>query len=161
MTSLSFNSSRIQALLMDFDGVLTDNFVYTTSTGDEFVKTSKFDSFGLSLVKDKNIFLAVISSEHSPVVMHRCNKLSIPCYHKITDKVATAIHIAEMNNFSLDNAIFVGNDLNDLPLLNLVGHPIIVSDAHPQLFDYSFNVTSSKGGNGALREIIDYIFSPS
>ena len=92
MTSLSFNSSQIQALLMDFDGVLTDNFVYTTSTGDEFVKSSKLDSFGLSLARDKNLFLAVISSEHSPVVTHRCNKLSIPCYHKITDKVHSNTH---------------------------------------------------------------------
>ena len=157
MTSLTFDRTNIQALLMDFDGVLTDNYVFTSSTGEEFVKSSKLDSFGLSLIKKTELFIAVISSEHSAVVNYRCKKLSIPCYNKVNDKINTAKLLADQNNFLLENTIFIGNDLNDLPLLQTVGHPIIVSDAHPQLFNYSFNVTTAMGGKGALREIVDYI----
>ena len=146
-----------QALLMDFDGVLTDNYVYTSSDGTETVRCSKADSLGLSLIRSLPIYICVISSETNRVVEQRCSKLQVPFYSGVTDKGSLILEITSELGIPLENTIYIGNDVNDFPALDVVGCPICVADSHYLLFSKNYNRTKSLGGHGAVREVCDAI----
>lgn len=145
-----------KCLVLDFDGVLTDNGVYTDNNGNEFVRTSKLDSLGLSMIKGL-LNVVVISSERSKHVEERCKKLKIDCFSGVEDKVQVLSSYISEKSIKPEECWFVGNDVNDIELANFCGLPIGVADAHPLFLEAVDMVTNSKGGNGAIREISDRI----
>lgn len=157
MIKLTF---KPEALLMDFDGVLTDNYVYTDSSGLESIRCSKLDSMGLSLLKRHlDIYIAVVTSERNGSPIRRCEKLGIDCFGAVVDKGIFLQELAVKKGIDLEKSIFVGNDIVDLDALKLVGMPIVVADAHQSLLGEGFMTTSAFGGMGAIREITDAILS--
>lgn len=149
-----------EALLMDFDGVLTDNYIITDSEGVEYVKSSKLDSMGLSILKKQSqIYVAVITSERNKAPFRRCEKLQIDCHDGVSDKTMFLKTLAVEKEINLAKSIYVGNDINDLGALELVGLPIIVADAHQSLHKKGFMTTSYSGGKGAIREVTEAILS--
>ena len=142
---------------MDFDGVLTDNYVYTSSDGSESVACSKLDSQGLALIRKLPVFTCVISSETNNVVSLRCQKLQLPSFTAVNDKGHLIKKIAAEHSFSLDQTIYLGNDVNDMPALDLVGFPVCVADSHQSLLSKSYYQTNCPGGRGAVREVCDII----
>jgi len=149
--------STIQFLAFDFDGVFTDNLVYTTETGEESVACWRSDGLGLSKVKKLNIPIWVISTEKNPVVTKRCQKLGVNCIQNCDDKLETLMQLLEKHQCDLEYTAFTGNDINDSECLEKVGLPIIVSDSHPDVEHLSLYRTEKKGGRGAVREICDLI----
>lgn len=147
-------------LLLDFDGVFTDNFVEVNSQGLEVMRFSKYDSYGISLLTKAGLKVHVISSDiNGDIISQRCNKMNISFSFGVKDKVSEAIRVCSTSSGQIEKCAFLGNDLNDLELLDAVGTPIIVNDAHASLFNRGYIRTSCNGGNGAIREVADRILS--
>ena len=151
--------ATVKVLFLDFDGVMTDNRVWTDQDGRETVAASRGDGFGIQLLKKAGVETVVISKEKNPVVAARCRKLGIEYQQGINDK--TGILKREQAKRGVDPAetIFVGNDLNDLPAFPLVGWGVAVADAEAEVLRQADFVLSKNGGYGAVREICDLILS--
>lgn len=156
LNSLSFVPKII---FFDFDGVFTDNKVYTTDQGSELVVTSKYDSLAISIFRknNPNIYLSVISSESNLVVSQRCSKLGIDVHQNVDNKLLTCMSILENKKLKLCESMFVLNDINDLELSRNVKVSICVADSPKEVKEKSSYVTNCLGGNGAIREILENI----
>lgn len=149
---------NLRAVIFDFDGVFTDNTVIVSQDGVESVKCWRSDGLGLSRLKELDIKLFIFSTEANPVVTVRAQKLKIQCWQNLDDKAAALKQFSKENNITLDAIAFVGNDINDIPALQLVGLPIAVHDAYPEILSYVKFQTEKCGGYGAVREICDLIY---
>jgi len=148
----------LQGIILDFDGVLSDNRVYTSSSGDELVSCSKYDSLALSVFRQSfpHIPIVVITSEVNPSVALRCKKLRLECI-QVSCKVSAASDWASRNDISLSHCAFLCNDLNDLPLCKSVGLPFGVGDCNPKIIPFLISTTVAFGGNGAVSEFLDIL----
>jgi N-acylneuraminate cytidylyltransferase len=144
-------------LALDFDGVMTDDGVYVTEDGCEFVRCSRSDGMGLSLLRAAGFPVVVISKETNAVVGARCKKLKIPCVQACDDKLPVLERIAAENSALMTEVIYVGNDVNDISCLRAVGCGLAVPDAHPYALQAATAILRSRGGHGAVREICDLI----
>jgi len=149
--------SQLKFLALDFDGVFTDNIVYTTETGEESVACWRSDGIGLSKVKKLGIPVWVISTEKNPVVARRCEKLGIDCIQGCDDKLAALMKLLDQYKCDIEDTAFIGNDINDTECLEKVGLPIIVADSHTDVCHLASYTTEKNGGKGAVREICDLI----
>lgn len=150
----------IKLLLMDFDGVLTDGFVYVNQDGVETVRCSRKDSLGIAMLKKAGIEVGVISKETNPVVAKRCEKLKIPYWQGIKDgqgKKEILLTVCKKVDTSLQLCAYIGDDIHDIPALEIAGVKITVSDAHPQVKQIADYITSAAGGNHAVREACEMI----
>ncbi len=149
--------ARARLVAFDFDGVMTDNRVYVDETGREMVACSRFEGFGLDRLRALDVAMCIISTEKNPVVAMRAAKLKLPVEHGVSDKVAMLNEFAEKFGVPMEQTIFVGNDVNDLPAFKAAGTAIAVSDCHPAVRAHVDHVTERPGGLGAVREICDLI----
>lgn len=149
--------ARVRLLLFDFDGVFTDNAVFVFEDGREAVRASRFDGIGLRRLERAGVEAFILSTEVNPVVTARAAKLKIGCRQGLSDKIAAAREIAEERGLDLSACGFVGNDVNDIPLLRAVALPLGVADAHEDIHGHVRWLTRRTGGNGAVREVCDAI----
>ena len=160
-------AKNIRVVVFDFDGVFTDNSVYTSEDGKEIIKNSKYDSMGISKANRRQNFelekvpYIVFSSETNQTVSARCQKIKID-HHISGDKYQDLKTNIKTKNFEINQIAFVGNDINDLGCLLNVGLPVIVPDSSNDVIDKfkeqntNVFVTQNYGGNGVVREVIDY-----
>ncbi len=148
---------RVAGLIMDFDGVLTDNRVIVDQNGVESVVCSRGDGFGLELLRKAGLPLLVVSKERNPVVSARCKKLQIPCLQGIDDKLTALRAWANEQGFESAELVFVGNDVNDIECLQWVGCAVAVHDSHPDVLKVAHLVLERDGGQGAIRELCELI----
>ncbi len=154
----SFNfPGGIRALVMDFDGVLTDDRVLVSEDGKESVLCSRGDGLGLGMLRQTDIQMLILSKERNGVVRARANKLQIEARNGIDDKLSVLNDWVRERGITLADTIFVGNDVNDLPCMLAVGWPIAPADAHPDVRKVARHVTTAKGGRGAIREIAELL----
>ena len=146
---------NITVIVFDFDGVFTDGKVTVSQDGAESVVCSRRDSFGINLLKEKGIRSIVISKEKNTVVMKRCEKMGIECFHGVDDKLPLLKHFLTTNNFRREEVCYVGDDLNDLECLEFAEIGITVADGVPECKAAADYVTSRNGGDHAVREIAD------
>ena len=146
---------RIRLAVFDFDGVFTDNTVYVFEDGREAVRCTRLDGLGLRKLEALGIEPMIVSTEVNKVVRARAEKLKIPCVHGTEDKVAVVERERVVRGLEFDQVAFVGNDVNDLPVLRRVGLPIVVRDAHPDVVEVACYQTRWLGGRGAVREVCD------
>lgn len=145
----------IRLVAFDFDGVFTDNRVYVFEDGREAVCCSRADGLGLQKLRAAGIESVIISTETNPVVSARAGKLGIRVIQACEDKAGALKEVAREIGVDLAQVAFVGNDINDLPCLNIVGLPIVVQDAHSDVMPSARYQTKAAGGHGAVREICD------
>jgi N-acylneuraminate cytidylyltransferase len=148
---------QIAALVLDFDGVFTDNRVLVHQGGGESVLCHRGDGLGLEQLGRLGVPILVLSTEKNPVVQVRCDKLQIPCVHGIKDKTAVLFNWIKEKQLDPSQVIFVGNDVNDLDCLRAVGCPVVVNDAHPQAKAVARIILNAPGGYGAIRELTDLV----
>jgi YrbI family 3-deoxy-D-manno-octulosonate 8-phosphate phosphatase len=158
-TELSAALPKVQALVLDFDGVFTDNRVLVHQDGSEAVLANRSDGTGISRLKNSGLPILVLSNEVNPVVRARANKLGIPYQHGVQDKAAVLQQWLQENHLDPMQVVYVGNDINDLPCMELVGFPVAVADAYPEVIGKASLVLKNSGGKGAIREICDLILS--
>lgn len=146
---------QIRFVGFDFDGVFTDNTVIVAEDGTEHVRCWRGDGLGLRQLADLGVAIAVISTEENPVVSVRCRKLKIRCVQGVHNKRTTLEGMLQELNLGLDQAAFMGNDINDVGPLSVVALPVVVQDAHPAVLHLARLRTATPGGFGAVRELCD------
>jgi 3-deoxy-D-manno-octulosonate 8-phosphate phosphatase (KDO 8-P phosphatase) len=147
----------VRLVVFDFDGVFTDNTVWTDAAGNEWVRSWRGDGIGLEQLRQVGIPAWVLSTEVHPVVGRRCQKLGIPYRQGLTDKEAAIEELATELSVALGDVAYVGNDINDAGCLRMVGIPIVVQDAHPDVLPLARYRTRTAGGFGAVREICEWL----
>jgi YrbI family 3-deoxy-D-manno-octulosonate 8-phosphate phosphatase len=151
--------ARVRMLVLDFDGVLTDNTVSVTSDGVESVTCWRGDGIGTAALMAAGVPVLVLSKERDPVVRVRCAKLGLECHQGVDDKAPALIALLAERGIDPADAAYVGNDTNDLGPLGIVGLPIVVADAHVDVIASAAYVTIAPGGRGAVREVCDRILA--
>lgn len=145
-------------LVMDFDGVFTDDTVITDQDGRESVICSRSDGMGLDLLRQHGKVQALIlSREENPVVSARARKLKLEVYQGVQDKAQAIQQLIKEHNLTQAEVIYVGNDLNDLPVLPYVGYFACPQDAHTEVIRRTDLALSKPGGRGAIRELVEII----
>jgi len=147
----------VSLLVLDFDGVLTDDRVYVNQHGEETVAAHRGDGMGIAQVKKAGIEVIILSKEKNPVVKARADKLGIPVYQGIDEKGPELISILADRGISSESVVYLGNDINDLPCFPLVGLAAAVADSHPLVIEKAQLVLSKNGGHGAVRELCDLL----
>jgi YrbI family 3-deoxy-D-manno-octulosonate 8-phosphate phosphatase len=144
-------------LVVDFDGVMTDNRVQLDQDGNEFVWCNRADGWGIDQLKKTGMEIIVISTESNPVVSARCMKLGIDWVQDCSDKLSVLKRVADERGLRREQIIYIGNDENDLECMRWVGFPVAVADAEPATRKIARLVTERRGGKGAVREVCDLI----
>jgi len=147
----------VRALVMDFDGVLTDDRVIVFDDGREAVLANRGDGLGLEALRKQGLPMLILSKEVNPVVAQRGRKLQIEVQQGRDDKLTCLTAWLAARGLAAAEVAYIGNDINDLPCLNAVGYPIAPADARPEARAAARYVTSRAGGFGAVREVADLI----
>jgi YrbI family 3-deoxy-D-manno-octulosonate 8-phosphate phosphatase len=147
----------VELLVLDFDGVMTDDRVWVDAEGREMVAAHRGDGMGIALLRERGVEVVVLSREPGGVVAARCEKLKIPCYQGLEDKSGVLAGLMREKEIGSEAVIYLGNDVNDLSCFPVAGFAAAVSDAHPQVKCAADLVLSRKGGHGAVRELCDQI----
>ncbi len=151
---------NISLLVMDFDGVLTDNRVWVNDKGEESIAANRSDSLGLSILREKTgVECLVISKERNLVVEARCRKMQVPVMQAVDDKAAALKKVMIEKGLTSTEVIYMGNDTNDLPCFPMVGYTVTPADAHPEVARQADLVLTLNGGHGAVRELCDILLS--
>jgi 3-deoxy-D-manno-octulosonate 8-phosphate phosphatase (KDO 8-P phosphatase) len=149
---------HIKVLLLDVDGVLTKGDIMYHNDKTETKAFNVKDGFGIRLLLDSGINVGIITARKSDALLHRCADLGIQMiYDGVTDKGNVLESVLSKTGLSPKEIAFVGDDLPDIPLLKKVGASIAVADAHETVRSIVDMVTVREGGNGAVREVCDWI----
>ncbi len=148
---------RVRLVVLDFDGVLTDNHVWTDGDGREMVAADRGDGWGLARLRERGVEVVVLSTETDPVVAARCRKLGLPFIQGSGDKAAALRSLLVERGRTSGETIYLGNDENDLACFPLVACALAVADAHPSALAAADRVLSHRGGHGAVRELCDML----
>ncbi|GAA4081798.1 N-acetylneuraminate synthase family protein [Nonomuraea soli] len=149
----------VDAVITDFDGVHTDDRAYVDSEGREMVLVSRADGMGVSLLKRAGVKVLVMSTEQNPVVSARARKLGVPVLQGLTDKRTVLRDWLAIEKLDPARVAYVGNDVNDLGPMSLVGWPVTVPDAHPRVRAAARVVLGTAGGAGAVRELCERVLA--
>jgi 3-deoxy-D-manno-octulosonate 8-phosphate phosphatase (KDO 8-P phosphatase) len=153
---------NVKAVAMDVDGVLTDGTVWWGPGGEEFKRFCYADVTGIPRAQQSGIALALVSGESSPgsmeIVQRFADKLKIADVYKgCHDKAAAVRNFAEKHGFQLPEICFIGDDVQDIPAMIIVGVAAVPADAHPVAKANAHFTSSRKGGRGVVREILDSV----
>lgn len=151
----TFELDDIDALVFDFDGVLTDNLVLVNQEGEEFVSCSRGDGLAFDVLNKIKKPVFILSTEKNSVVTTRGKKLKVPVIQGVKNKVTALKTLVETNNFNLENILYIGNDLNDYHAMNLCGYSVCPSDSHNKIKQVAKITLKAKGGAGVARELLE------
>jgi len=159
-TSLRSKLKKIKLLLLDVDGVLTDGRIVYTSDGVEQKFFDAHDGYGFTLALRYGLKLGIISGRSSPMVTKRASEFMIDEVHQdVPDKLEVYNAIKKKYHLNNNEIAYVGDDLMDVPILEVVGFSAAPNDAMEDIFDYVDYISSKGGGRGCVREVIDMILS--
>ena len=149
---------NIKLLVLDVDGVLTDGALYYFKEGEAFKRFNAKDGQGIKLAQAYDIEIALISGRECKIVNTRFTELGIKyIYQHCHDKAKRLKLLASELGISLEETAYVGDDILDVPPMEIVGLPICPKDAHPSVALRAKVITENKGGEGCVREVIDLI----
>jgi 3-deoxy-D-manno-octulosonate 8-phosphate phosphatase (KDO 8-P phosphatase) len=157
---LKKRASRIKLVLTDNDGVLTDTGVYYSEHGEELKRFSIRDGMGVERLRNIGIETGIITGETSGSVKKRAEKLLITELHLgIKDKPRVLAEILERKNLKRENIAYIGDDVNDVEIIKLVGLSASPADAMPVVKKIVNYVCTASSGNGAFRDFAEFIIS--
>jgi len=149
---------KVRLLALDVDGVLTDGGLYYTETGEEFKRFNVKDGMGIKLIMEAAIEVAILTSSSSSSVLYRAQKLGIShVFLGVEEKLPELKKLCHKLGTSLEQVAYMGDDINDLPILRVVGFPVTVSDGVAENQECSVYTTECLGGCGAVREVCDLL----
>ena len=154
------NFSHIQLLALDVDGVLTDGKLYYGAEGDVFKAFHAHDGHGLVMLREAGVQIAIITARQSEIVSHRMQELQIPhVFQGQKDKRRCLQTLLNKLNIDAKQTAYVGDDVMDIPAMELVGLRCTVNNAMPAVKAISHYITKREGGMGAVREICDMLIA--
>jgi YrbI family 3-deoxy-D-manno-octulosonate 8-phosphate phosphatase len=152
---------KVKLIVFDFDGVFTNNKVIVNENGIEAVICDRSDSYGLSLIKDKlkenDIKVLVLSTEKNDVVKKRAEKLNLNVLHGTSDKLNSLMNYCRERDISMQNTVFIGNDLNDFEVMCNCGFSVATGDADERIKKIADYIIPRNGGDGAVRYFSEYL----
>ena len=150
----------IKMFLTDCDGCLTDGGMYYSEHGDELKKFNTRDGMGFGLLRAKGIVTGIVTSESVDLNRRRAEKLKLDILEAgCRDKVEAVKRLAEERGIPMEQICYIGDDINDVEVLKLVGYGCAPADARPEAIEAARYVTKAKGGEGVIREVVDRILS--
>ena len=159
----------VKLFLTDVDGCLTDGGMYYSAEGDMMKRFCVYDGMGLVLLKQAGIPCGILTSENSPIVKARAEKLKLDYLYlgvgsrvngECLTKLQAAQRICDELGITLAEVCFVGDDINDIDLLSHVGYPCCPPNARPEVKALKgIRMLNTPGGQGAIREASDRILS--
>ena len=154
---------RIKLFLSDVDGVLTDGAMYYTESGDELKKFNTRDGMGFQLMREAGVKTGIITSEDTKLVARRAKKLKVDYLFqgkRDGGKLDMARDICAELGITLAEVSYIGDDLNCIPLLQAVGYAACPADAMTGVLALpGIHVLAKKGGEGCVREWVEYLLS--
>ncbi len=157
--SVSSDLANVKLLVVDFDGVLTDNTVQVDQQGIEAVTCHRGDGLGVGMLKRAGLEIVVLSTEKNPVVAARCRKLRLEFVQGCDDKLPALKELVRQRGFTPEEVAFIGNDVNDSQCLAWVGTSIVPADAWPDVRGLARLTTRARGGHGVIREVADLVLA--
>lgn len=149
---------QIKAIFFDVDGVLTDGGIIYDNAGMELKRFNVKDGQIIKYLRKANILTAVITGRDSLVVRNRCEELKIDKhYHGVKDKLSIYDKLKEKWQLTDEQIAYIGDDINDLPILTRCGLSCTPADGHLKVRERVNLVLSLKGGEGTLRELADLV----
>ena len=155
---LATKANEIKLIITDFDGVWTDNKVYTLGSSLEAVCCSKSDSLGLEAYRSRaHVPMLVVSREKNDIVARRCAKLNLDVMMCVDDKCAAIGHELAVRDLAWDNVCYIGNDINDLECMSRAGLTFCPADSVSEVKWAADYILGHSGGNGAVREMLELL----
>ena len=149
---------NVKLLILDVDGVLTNGQIIISSNGEESKSFCVEDGTGAAIAHFANLPLAILSGRYSKSTSIRAKELNIDCcIQDVLDKKNKILFISHEFNVPLKNIAYVGDGLVDIPVLEIVGIPISVPNAHSRVKDKACLITKCRGGEGVLNELVEKI----
>jgi len=148
---------RVRMVVLDVDGVLTDGRLYYGDDGTTFRSFHVHDGLGIVRAVDSGLVIAAISGRDDPSVRRRMEELRVEYIGGSWDKLRDYERLLKRHGLRDEEVAYVGDDLNDLPVMRRVGLPVAVADARPEVKAAALYITRAKGGEGAVREVLDAI----
>ena len=156
---MSSSLARVRFAVFDFDGVFTDNRVWTNDRGEESIACWRGDAMGLRRLDDVGVEYLILSTEANEAVGARARKVRAACVQGVDDKLPVLREEAERRGVSLADTSFLGNDVNDASCLEAVGLPVVPADAWPEVVPLAQWVLTREGGRGCVREFCDAVWT--
>ena len=150
---------EVDAVITDFDGVHTPDTAYVDEHGTETVRVSRSDGMGVARLRAAGVKFLILSKETNPVVAARAAKLKVEVAHGIENKAEYVARWLADESINPARVAYLGNDINDLGAMALVGWPITVADAHHDVHLAARHTLTRKGGHGAVRELAELVLA--
>ena len=151
---------RIRCVIFDVDGVMTDCKLYLSDSGEEMKAVNVRDGLGMKFLMKQGIEVAVISGRPSPAMQKRLEFLGVPhIWLDTPDKLPAYRSLQAKLGLSDEQCAHMGDDVPDLPLFQVVGLSLAPGDAHPSAKAVAHWISQHKGGDGAIREAVDFILA--
>lgn len=149
---------KVKLLSLDVDGILTDGGLYYTENGDELRKFNVKDGMGMKKARESGVELCIISASTTNAIQERGKRLGLThVYTGAKNKIVILQKICDELGIGLDSVAHMGDDLNDILIMEQIGTPITVADAVEAVKAKTLYITQKKGGKGAVREICDLL----
>jgi YrbI family 3-deoxy-D-manno-octulosonate 8-phosphate phosphatase len=150
--------AAVRFAVFDFDGVFSDNRVWTNDRGEESVACFRGDSIGLRRLDEVGVEYLILTSETNDAVAARAQKMRADCIKGVEDKLPVLQAEVERRGVSLAVTSYVGNDVNDAECLAAVGLPVVPADAWAEVVPLAGLVLTRDGGRGCVREFCDAVW---
>ena len=156
--SVEERASRVKLLLMDCDGVLTDGRIWILESGEDQKAFNTRDGLGLELLHRAGLRSGIISGRQSSAVQRRAESLGMSYLRQgCENKLSAFEEILNAAGVDRSEVAFIGDDLNDVPLMRRSELAVAVADAVSEAQQFAHFVTKARGGNGAVRETVELI----
>lgn len=151
--------TKVRFAVFDFDGVFTDNRVWTNERGEESVACWRGDALGLRRLDEIGVEYLILSTEVNEAVGARARKIRATALQAVQDKLPLLQEEADRRGVALAETAYVGNDVNDAACLGAVGIPVVPADAWPDVLPLARLVLTRPGGRGCVREFCDAVWN--
>lgn len=159
---LDIKASQIRCLILDLDGVLTDGFIYLDEKGQQSRRYHVHDGMGIKLLLNAGFEVALITGTAHKVISSRIKQLGIQhAYCSCVDKTPAFNSLLDKLGLAASEVAYIGDDIQDLAILKEVGLSIAVPNAVIEIKPYVDYVTQAPGGQGAVREIANWLLQVS
>lgn len=150
--------ARVEAIVLDVDGVMTDGGIIPTPDGDFIRRYNAKDGYAIASAIREGLKICIISGGRGRMLENRLKMLGVTRYYlNCMDKVTAIREFAADHNVDLENVIYMGDDIPDLECMRLVGVPVCPSDAAMEVVEASRYVSEYNGGHGAVRDIVEQV----
>jgi len=148
----------IKLVVFDVDGVLTDGGLILGENGNEYKIFHVRDGQGMVMLRESGCHVAVITARSSGIVAERMAALGIVhVFQGQSNKGEVLVNLMDSLGISKQHVVYVGDDILDLPAMQIAGIAVAVADAHPVVQENADWITTARGGHGAAREVCELI----